>query len=187
MRGEVLVAEGPAVDHETDVDRPVRDAVALGGLAFAQAALGAVINVGLLEGGTTELKIAPGTQHGEIMRVPGLGAPLLRSPERRGDLVIILQLVVPRKLDETQRELLNQFAETESLEVDHKSPGFWSRIKDTFSELQATLNGVRPFDGVDFDDAYLAEAVRDCEGNHLSFPIPPIELLEHMLQHPEKR
>ena len=29
--------------------------------------------------------------------------------------------------------------------------------------------------------------VRDCEGNHLSFPIPPIELLEHMLQHPEKR
>jgi molecular chaperone DnaJ len=102
-------------------------------MAFAQAALGAVINVGLLEGGTTELQIAPGTQHGEIMRVPGFGAPLLRSPERRGDLVIILQLVVPRKLDETQRELLNQFAETESLEVDHKSPGFWSRIKDTFS------------------------------------------------------
>ena len=29
--------------------------------------------------------------------------------------------------------------------------------------------------------------MRDCEGNHLSFPIPPIELLEHMLQHPEKR
>ena len=29
--------------------------------------------------------------------------------------------------------------------------------------------------------------VRDCEGNHLSFPIPPIELLEHMLQHPEKQ
>ena len=38
-----------------------------------------------------------------------------------------------------------------------------------------------------FSDAYLLEAVRDCEGNHLSFPIPPIELLEHMLTHPEKR
>ena len=34
---------------------------------------------------------------------------------------------------------------------------------------------------------YLLEAVKDCEGNHLSFPIPPIELLEHMLTHPEKR
>jgi len=34
---------------------------------------------------------------------------------------------------------------------------------------------------------YLVEAAKDCEGNHLSFPIPPIELLEHMLQHPEHR
>jgi hypothetical protein len=31
------------------------------------------------------------------------------------------------------------------------------------------------------------QAAKDCEGNHLSFPIPPIELLEHMLQHPEHR
>ena len=46
---------------------------------------------------------------------------------------MILQLVVPKKLDETQRELLTKFAETESLEVDHKSPGLWSRLKDTFS------------------------------------------------------
>jgi len=29
--------------------------------------------------------------------------------------------------------------------------------------------------------------VKDCEGNHLSFPIPPIELLEHMITHPQKR
>ena len=102
-------------------------------MAFAQAALGSVIEVGLLEGGTTELKIEPGTQHGEIMRIPDLGAPNLRNPEHRGDLVMILQLIVPRKLDETQRELLTQFAETESIDVDHKSPGFWSRLKDTFS------------------------------------------------------
>jgi len=61
------------------------------------------------------------------------------------------------------------------------------RIKDAFGVLQASLREVRPFEGSDFEDAYLLEAVRDCEGNHLSFPIPPIELLEHMLQHPEKR
>ena len=64
------------------------------------------------------------------------------------------------------------------------------RIKDSFSDLQATLRDVRPFEASGdsgFDDAYLLEAVRDCEGNHLSFPIPPIELLEHMLQHPQKR
>ena len=58
---------------------------------------------------------------------------MLRNPENRGDLVVILQLVVPKKLDETQRELLTKFAETEDLDVEHKSPGLWSRIKDTFS------------------------------------------------------
>lgn len=61
------------------------------------------------------------------------------------------------------------------------------RIKEAFGALQAALREVRPFEGDDFEDSYLLEAVRDCEGNHLSFPIPPIELLEHMLQHPEKR
>ena len=37
------------------------------------------------------------------------------------------------------------------------------------------------------DESFLIWQVRDCEGNHLSFPTPPIELLEHMLQHPERR
>ena len=122
-----------SVEEHERFQRDGNDLVTVVPMAFAQAALGANIKVGLLEGGTTELQIAPGTQHGEIMRVPNLGSPMLRNPEQRGDLVVILQLVVPKKLDETQRELLTQFAETESLEVDHKSPGFWSRIKDTFS------------------------------------------------------
>jgi len=60
------------------------------------------------------------------------------------------------------------------------------KIKDAFIELQAQLRAVTPFDAAAFSDAYLVEAVRDCEGVHLSFPIPPIELLEHMLNHPEQ-
>ena len=61
------------------------------------------------------------------------------------------------------------------------------RIKDAFTSLQQQLKAVQPFDEAAFPDAYLLEAVKDCEGNHLSFPIPPIELIEHMLTHPEKR
>ena len=130
-RGDLHVVV--AIEDHDRFQRDGNDLVTVVPMAFAQAALGANIEVGLLEGGTTELQIAPGTQHGAIMRVPNLGAPMLRNPEHRGDLVVILQLVVPKKLDETQRELLTKFAETESLEVDHKSPGLWSRLKDTFS------------------------------------------------------
>eukprot|EP00967_Tisochrysis_lutea_P023600 scaffold27105_cov32-Tisochrysis_lutea.AAC.3 len=52
---------------------------------------------------------------------------------------------------------------------------------------QTQLTEVAPFTTDKFPDAYLIEAAKDCEGNHLSFPIPPIELLEHMLQHPDHR
>ena len=37
------------------------------------------------------------------------------------------------------------------------------RIKDAFTALHGTLRDVRPFEGADFDDAYLLEATRDCE------------------------
>lgn len=61
------------------------------------------------------------------------------------------------------------------------------RIKDAFHTLNAAVKAVQPFNSAEFTDEYLLEAVRDCEGNHLSFPIPPIELVEHMVTHPEKR
>ena len=61
------------------------------------------------------------------------------------------------------------------------------KIKDSFVALQQHVRDVHPFDSESYSDEYLREAVRDCEGIHLSFPIPPIELLEHMLQHPERR
>lgn len=61
------------------------------------------------------------------------------------------------------------------------------RIKDAFSKLQLQLRELTPFDAETFPDAEILEAVRDCEGNHLSFPVPPIELIEQMMQHPEKR
>jgi len=60
-------------------------------------------------------------------------------------------------------------------------------IKDAFNALTSQLRDVKPFDSRDdFSDSYLIEAVRDCEGLHLSFPVPPIEIIEHMLTHPEK-
>ena len=53
--------------------------------------------------------------------------------------------------------------------------------------IHTQLRDVKPFDSRDdFSDSYLIEAVRDCEGLHLSFPVPPIEIIEHMLTHPEK-
>jgi molecular chaperone DnaJ len=97
-------------------------------IAFTQAALGAEVEVPTLDGIAT-LKIPPGTQHGALMRVDGQGLPNLRSG-RRGDLVAIIQIVVPRKLSDTQKQLLHDFATTEKLDVGASNPSLWEKIKD---------------------------------------------------------
>ena len=98
--------------------------------AFTQLALGAEVEVpGLGVEELHELSIQPGTQHGALFRITGGGVPNLRTG-RRGDLVVVVKLIVPSKLDEHQKELLRSYAETEEVEVGASSPSLWNRIKD---------------------------------------------------------
>ena len=73
------------------------------------AALGATIPLGTLDG-EQEVDVPEGTQPGETVRLPGLGVTHLRSPGR-GDLVVHLDVRVPTRLTEEQRELLARLAE----------------------------------------------------------------------------
>ena len=97
-------------------------------MAFAQAALGAMVEIRTLDD-VVELEIPAGTQHGEIFKVAGAGLPNLRS-RNRGDMIVIVQLVVPTKLDEEQRKLLEQYAEMEEIPVSEPGQGFWSKLRD---------------------------------------------------------
>ena len=129
VRGDlhVVVRIAQSEDFERDED----DLMTVMPIAFAQAALGASIDVPTLGGGTVELELPPGTQHGDIHRLDNLGVPRL-GRETRGDLVVILQLVVPKRLSEEQRTLLSKYAETEDLDFDKKYSNLWSRIRESF-------------------------------------------------------
>ena len=99
-------------------------------MGFAQAALGGELMVPTLEGETTSLKIPAGTQHGKVFRLDGRGLPDRRRGSR-GDLVVVTQIVVPKKLTDEQRELLSSFAETEQQIVGTERPSsWWDRLKD---------------------------------------------------------
>ncbi len=114
-------------DHE-QFEREGDDLMYAAPIAFTQLALGAVVQVPTLDG-IAEVSIPAGTQHGELFRVSGAGLPNLRS-SRRGDLIVIVQLVVPKKLNEAQRKLLAEYATTESVEVSAgQAPSAWERIK----------------------------------------------------------
>ena len=101
-------------------------------ISFTQAALGATVNAPTIGGDEEELTIKPGTQHGEVVKVHGAGLPNLRSG-RRGDLLVVLLIEVPKKLTEKQEELLREYAETEDLEVMPHSRGFWDTMKSYLS------------------------------------------------------
>ncbi len=75
---------------------------------FAQAALGAEIEIPTLNGPIT-LSVPPGTQHGKILRLKGKGVPHLND-KGRGDQLVRISLVTPKSLDERQRKLFEELA-----------------------------------------------------------------------------
>ena len=83
-------------------------------VAVHEAALGARVEIPVLDG-TARLRVPPGTQTGQRLRLRGRGAPSPRDG-RRGDLVAEIRVTLPRVLDERSKELLRQFAELHALD-----------------------------------------------------------------------
>ncbi|MGD9692105.1 MAG: molecular chaperone DnaJ [Phycisphaerales bacterium] len=98
-------------------------------ITYTQAALGAHMELETLDG-PASLEVPRGTQHGKVLRVAGAGLPNLRGG-RRGDLIAVVEVVVPKKLTTRQEELLRQLAETEESAVSDKGSGsVWRKIRD---------------------------------------------------------
>ena len=99
-------------------------------LSFTQASLGAKILVKTLDG-DIELKIPAGTQSGTVFRVKEKGVPHLNQPGRRGDLMVTVRVVIPKKLSKKEKELIKQLAreQGESVEIDES---LWNSIKESF-------------------------------------------------------
>ena len=77
-------------------------------LSYAQATLGAEIDVPTLDG-PVKLTIPEGTQPGTRFRLRGKGVPFLRG-SGRGDQFVTVFVRVPKNLTSAQKELLRQYA-----------------------------------------------------------------------------
>ena len=102
-------------------------------ISYTQAALGDKIEVPTLEG-EEKFTIPEGTQTGTQFRLKNEGVPNLRG-SGRGDLYITVNVEVPKKLTERQRELLIEFSKEEGKEIqerEHKK-GFFDKVKDKFN------------------------------------------------------
>ncbi|KPK80494.1 MAG: hypothetical protein AMJ81_12030 [Phycisphaerae bacterium SM23_33] len=100
-------------------------------IGFAQAALGARIQVPTLSG-MEEIKIPPGTQNADIVTLSRRGLPSPRTG-RRGDLHVQLFVEIPKKLTQKQRELLSAYAQTEETNVSPQRKSFFEKLKEYFA------------------------------------------------------
>lgn len=97
-------------------------------ISFTQASLGAEIEVSTLDG-RQKVTIPRATQHGSMFRLSGHGLPDLRSG-RRGDLVVITKIDIPKKLTTEQERLLREYAASENTHVNPETQSFWKKMKD---------------------------------------------------------
>jgi molecular chaperone DnaJ len=92
-----------------DFDRDGDDLVYHLRLGMAEAALGAKLEIPLLDGGTETHEVPPGTQPGTVFRLTGLGTAHL-GRRGRGDLLVQVIVEVPTKLSAEEEETLRTFA-----------------------------------------------------------------------------
>jgi len=78
-------------------------------ITVTEASLGAKIEVPTLDGRAL-LRVPPGTNGGQKLRLREKGVPSVRAPGKRGDLYVELHVVVPKPVDEKVRDLLRELA-----------------------------------------------------------------------------
>ncbi len=79
-------------------------------VAAPLAALGATLDVPTLDA-SMPIEVPAGTQPGTILTLRGQGMPALRGG-RRGDLRVVVNIVIPRRLSDAQRDLLGRLNES---------------------------------------------------------------------------
>ncbi len=99
-------------------------------ISFPQAALGTEMEIPTLDGKTT-LKIPAGTQTHRVFRIRNAGMPSLRG-RGKGDILARVVVETPSKLNERQRELLEEFARISGEEVHPLTKKFLDRFKEVF-------------------------------------------------------
>ncbi|MEU6080093.1 molecular chaperone DnaJ [Streptomyces sp. NPDC047108] len=78
-------------------------------VTYTEAALGGEIKVPTLGGPPVTLRLPPGTPNGRTMRARGKGA--VRKDGTRGDLLVTVEVAVPKDLTEKAKDALESFAE----------------------------------------------------------------------------
>jgi molecular chaperone DnaJ len=123
--GDLYVVVRVQEDERFIRDR--EDLITVVDVAAPLAALGTKISVPTLDG-DVPLDVPAGTQPGETIVMNGRGLPPI-GRGRTGDLRVVVNVVIPRRLNRKQKDLLEQFADTLSEENLRENEGMIAKLK----------------------------------------------------------
>jgi molecular chaperone DnaJ len=106
------------------------DVISAVDITVIQAALGARLPIATIDG-DIEVDLEPGTQPGTVKVLRGKGMPVLQG-RGRGDHRVLVNVLVPRRLSDEQRRLLEEFARTEDRSTYGGDEGFFDRLRSAF-------------------------------------------------------
>ncbi|MDQ3386023.1 MAG: molecular chaperone DnaJ [Actinomycetota bacterium] len=122
---------GVRVAEDEELMRDGDDLINRMKITFVEAALGTETEVTTLEG-TSAVRIEPGTQPGATLNLRNEGMPRLRR-RGRGDLKIVVDVMVPTRISAEQRELLKSFEAMSGDETYNGGGGsFFDRLRGVF-------------------------------------------------------
>jgi len=104
---------------------------------FPTLALGGTIMIPTLDGASEPYEIPDGTQSGSTLRLSGRGMPDVNG-RGRGDLLVTVKVVTPKKLSREQKKLLEQLGASlpkeqfEPTPREHEDRNLFDRVKDIF-------------------------------------------------------
>jgi len=128
--GDLYVAVG-VQPHESLV-RDGDDLIYRQDITMIEAALGTKAYVPALDG-DIEMELPPGTQPGQTKVYRNRGVPVLQG-SGRGDLKVVVNVLVPRQLSDDQREVLEQFAAL-TADTDYEpDQGFLDKVRAVFHQ-----------------------------------------------------
>jgi molecular chaperone DnaJ len=116
-------------------------------LSFPQASLGIDVEIPTLQVDSNgknlpdkeadrykkvKIHVPAGTQPGKVFRLRDKGIPELQA-YHKGDLLVQIKLWVPTKLNQREKELLEELNEQENVQPSEKDKGFFQKVKETLN------------------------------------------------------
>jgi molecular chaperone DnaJ len=102
-------------------------------ISFPQAALGGSVEIPTLDG-KARIKLAAGTQGGQVLRLQGKGLPELHA-HRKGDLIVNINVWTPKTLSRDEREMVEKFLKSDNFtpKPGKNEKSFFNKMRQFFS------------------------------------------------------